>query len=255
MSNYLLFDIGGTNTRVAASFDENNITDPIIYRTPQNYMQGIEELVKAAKSLSSESYDVVGGGIAGPLNKDKDGIINAPNLQDWNGKPFISDLKSHFDTKIIMENDTALVGLGEAVVGAGKDYEIVVYITISTGVNGVRIVNKRLDEHRFGFEIGKQILEVETDTSWEEILSSSGDIGEKEIDAIATGVYNSILFWSPDVIVMGGGKMKSIEIEKIASQLQNVLKVYPEIPDIRKSELGEMGGLYGALSYLRQSKY
>ena len=57
-----------------------------------------------------------------------------------------------------MENDTALVGLGEATVGAGKGAAIVVYVTISTGANGARIVDGVLDRAAFGFELGEQLL-------------------------------------------------------------------------------------------------
>ena len=252
MSNYLLFDIGGTKTRVAASYSGESLTEPVIYQTPQLYSQGLAEIVRVGKSLSSEGFEGICGGIAGPLNKDKSGIINAPNIPDWNNKLLQRDLEVALEAKVKLENDTAMVGLGEATEGAGKDYNIVVYITVSTGVNGVRVVSGKLDDHHFGFEIGKQILDVETGSSWEEMILHDGETTDKEAELISAGVFNSVLFWSPDVVILGGGRMQEIEIEQVKIHLHGLLKIYPELPVITKSELGEMGGLYGALHYLRQ---
>lgn len=250
MSRYLLFDIGGTTTRVAVSHDGVNIAEPVIYSTPQSYSLGIKQLVKVAKELSSQPYDKIGGGIAGPMNEDKSGIINAPNLPDWNWKPLQKDIRAELGGDVILENDTAMVGLGEAVKGAGKDHNIVVYITISTGVNGARIVNKKLDAHHFGFEIGKQLLDIETETSWEKMIIYEDNTVEKEAELIAYGVFNSVLFWSPEIIVLGGGRMKRIEISNVQRHLDGLLKIYPELPKVVKSELGEVGGVYGALEFL-----
>ncbi len=255
MSKYLLFDIGGSKTRVSASYDGETFTDPVIYTTPQNYQQGIDEIIKVAKSLSSESYDIAGGGIAGPLNNDKSGIINAPNIPDWNQKPLQKDLQTALGTDVKLENDTALVGLGEAVHGAGKAFNIVVYITLSTGVNGVRVVNKGLDEHHFGFEIGKQILDIETETSWEEMITLDVNTSEKEAQLISFGVFNSVLFWSPEVVVLGGGRMKHVEVGEVEKHLHGLLKIYPGLPKVVKAELGDIGGVYGALHFLKETKY
>jgi glucokinase len=51
-------------------------------------------------------------------------------------------------------------GLGEAVFGAGKGREIVVYMTISTGVGGARIVGGKIDASAMGFEPGHQIIDA-----------------------------------------------------------------------------------------------
>lgn len=255
MSKYLLFDIGGTNTRIGVSYDGQSVTEPVIYQTPQSYQQGVAEIIKVAKSLSSEGYEFAGGGIAGPLNKDKSGIINAPNLPDWSGKPVKSDLEKALETKVSIDNDTALVGLGESVYGAGKNYNLVVYITISTGVNGVRIVDGQIDERVFGFEIGKQILDAETETSWEEMIIGDVNTPEKEAEIISLGVFNSILFWSPQVVVLGGGRMRRIDVSEVEKHLEGLLKIYPELPKVAKAELGDVGGVWGALHYLKQIKY
>ena len=43
-----------------------------------------------------------------------------------------------------MDNDVKVAALGEAVLGAGKGYPIVYYVTISTGVGGALVIDKKV---------------------------------------------------------------------------------------------------------------
>ena len=70
----------------------------------------------------------------------------------------------------MLENDAALVGLGEATDGAGKGSAILAYVTISTGVNGARIVDGQIDRATYGFEIGEQYVDDSART-FEELVS------------------------------------------------------------------------------------
>lgn len=254
MSNFLLFDIGGSKTRIALS-DGESFNNPIIYPTPKSYEEGISKFIHTAKELTSDNFVSAIGGIAGPLNKDKSGIINAPNLPDWNEKNIKDDLQNAFKTEVMLENDTAMVGLGEAVYGAGKGFSIVVYITISTGVNGVRIVDQKFDESVYGFEIGKQIVDIQTKKTWEESLDGMGREKNREAEILAAGIHNTLVYWSPEVVIMGGGKMNRIEIDLVIEKTKEVSRVFPELPQIIKSELGDVGGLYGALEIMKGKQY
>jgi predicted NBD/HSP70 family sugar kinase len=182
-----------------------------------------------------------------------------------------------------IENDTAMVGLGEAAYGAGKDFDIVAYLTISTGVGGARIVGRRIDANVFGFEPGHQIIDAdgtmcpdcrafEDDRGLGHLEAHiSGSAIEKrfgkhpsEIDDekvwddlaryLAYGLNNTIVHWSPEVVVLGGGMMKStgIKIERIDHYLEDILKIFPERPLLKLAELGDVGGLFGGLSYIKQ---
>lgn len=223
--NYLLFDIGGTKTRLAVSRDGNTFEEPLIIETPRYFNEGIEVISEAALKLCDNSIDKAIGGIAGSLNREKTGLYRAPNLLDWEQKNFVEELSAKLDCKILIENDTAIVGLGEAVAGAGQAFNIVVYITISTGVNGVKISSKKIDENVFGFEIGHQILDVSTHldrteskgefesfVSGREVEKRLGKPSEVENEQewrkiaqyAAVGIFNTTLHWSPEVIILGG---------------------------------------------------
>jgi glucokinase len=278
--NSILFDIGGTKMRLAYSENGDFFEEPKVIETPFNYEEGRNIFLETAKDLAKERpIKMICGGIAGPFDEKKRSLVGSPNLQDWIGKPFLSEVSDYFGAPMMIENDAALVGLGEACYGAGKDDSIVAYITVSTGVGGVRIVNKKIDEKAIGFEPGHQIIDADqtlvrgvNGLHLGYILSGKGvedrtgrkpkDIKETEFweqmaRYLAFALNNVAVFWSPDSIVLGGSMITgdpAISIEKTAEQLKGILKIFPEIPKIKKAELGDFGGLYGALIFRQQKK-
>lgn len=223
------------------------------------------------------------GGIRGVLDKNKERLVKDTYLDEWVDQPLKERLEKELHTKFYFENDSELIGLGEAISGAGRGYGIVAYLTISTGVGGVRIVERKVDEHTYGFEPGHQIIDVDgtinpdtykKEKDWnvgelESIVSGIAiklhygkdphEITDEKIwqeisRYLAVGVYNTVIHWSPDVVVLGGGMMKSpgILIDVVKSHLRQILKIFPKHPEIKKAELGDFGGLYGALEYIKQ---
>ena len=270
---YILFDIGATQMRIASSRDGKKIADVKIVSTPDNFMEGMALFQKLAPELARhERIKAVAGGTAGSLDRKKGMIFDSPNLPDWNNKPLRKTLEQMFDTKkIYLENDTALVGLGEAVEGAGKKNNIVAYVTISTGVNGVRIVDGTIDRSAMGFEIGHQIIGGYPDKTLENAIGAAALARRYNMPAsqitdpmvweiahlnLAYGLHNTILHWSPDIVVLGGGQVRagSIKMEKINTFVSKLRHMFPTIPPIKKASLGDLGGIHGALIYLRQQK-
>ncbi len=267
----ILFDIGGTKIRVANVSRPDSFDTPTVFATPKTFDEGIELLKKKISELSGgESIEYIIGGIAGMYSEEKRALLDGRNLSDWVGKPISKILSESFGAEVIIDNDAALVGLGEAVFGAGKGFDIVAYITVSTGVGGARIVGKELDERSLGFEPGKQIIDLHGDTL--ENLISGGAVEEKtgkkpeEIkdpvfwDGLAKtlsyGLNNIVVNWSPSVVVVGGSMMNEvgISIELAEKYLHEVLGKYPNIPPLKKAELGDFGGLYGGLAMLQNIK-
>lgn len=274
--SYLLFDIGGTRTRLAVSRDKLSFDEPIFIETPQDFNQAIEILGEKALEICGGKIEKAVGGIAGSLDREKTGVYRAPNLIYWEQKNFVEEFGKKIKASVKIENDTAMVGLGEAVAGAGKIYNLIVYITVSTGVNGAKISNKQIDENVFGFEIGHQIVDMSTHL---DMTTNKGELedfisgretekrlgvkadeitDEKEWRKIAewtaVGIYNSVLHWSPDVVVLGGSMMDKIPIEVIKDKLHNLVsEIYPESPEVVRAELGAIGGIHGALHYLQNN--
>jgi fructokinase len=159
-----------------------------------------------------------------------------------------------------------LAGLGESEYGAGKNYRIVMYYTIGTGIGGARIIDKKIDAHVYGFEPGQQIISRDTGKTLESFTSGGAiekskginpsDIHDEEFWQMITkdvsiGIYNSMLHWSPDIIILGGGLINQnvIQIENVRTELEHRNTMYPTIPPVAQSVYGDESGLMGGIIY------
>jgi predicted NBD/HSP70 family sugar kinase len=273
---YVLFDIGGTKTRVAVSEDLLVFSDVESFKTPAVFADGVEQLWAAVEKLTSKKLTAIAGGLRGLLNEQKTGIQNDAILKKWIGKDLVAALQKKANVPIFLENDTAIAGVGEAVFGAGRDLEIVAYHTVSTGVGGVKVENGDIDHASIGFEPGHQILDIDRTILGEDItptlenLVSGTAVGERfgvkayEIpqsdiiwdelaEYLAQGLHNTILYWSPDVIVLGGAMIvgdPAISVDSIRKYTVKALDGFVTAPLIVKAELGDHAGLHGAMAIL-----
>jgi len=247
-------------SHTGASLDEIEI-----FPTDLDFSKAMGKMKKVSdKFANGEKFRAVAGGVRA-YNKKTGQLFDHPHFPMWVGEPLLEKLKAMFNSPVHLENDAALVGLGEAVYGAGKGEEIVAYITLSTGVGGARIVGGKLDRTHYGFEpgnmiiseneyleelisgkaiekrYGKKISEIEDENVWDEVSK-----------ILAIGLNNIAVLWSPDVIVLGGSVPNKLKLTEVSEELKKVCKIYPEIPDIKLVELDEKGGLYGGLAYLRK---
>lgn len=261
--------------RVATSQSGDVFDTPKVLNTPQNYEEGIKLLRDTITELSrGAQIHGIAGGVAGPWN-GKEGVLSgSPNLPGWIGKHLVRDLEESFHAPVHINNDSSIVGLGEAVYGSGKGFPIVAYITVSTGVGGARIVDGRIDRSSRGFEPGHQIIDMDKSV----VPEAAGNtleqyVGGKAIEMrmglkpqeitdesvwdnfskiLAVGIVNTIVYWSPDIVVLGGSMMNKvgIPIESVEKYLKESLSIFPDLPKVVHSSLGDLGGLYGALAYI-----
>ncbi|MBP9836499.1 MAG: ROK family protein [Candidatus Pacebacteria bacterium] len=276
---YIILDIGGTKTRVASTNDLRKIDKISKFNTAPKFKAGMESIIKAIEDMKiTDKIQGIAIGIRGRINEDKTALENDSVLSDWAKKPLAETLEKHFKTAVFIENDTALAGLGEAVHGAGQGADIVAYHTISTGIGGVKIENGVIDQSGFGFEPGHQILDIDRTIlgiditpTFENLVSGSGlearmgvkpyDIPQSDLiwnelaEYLAHGLRNTILYWSPDAIILGGSMIigdPKIEIEPIRKYTVEVLDGFVACPFITIATLGDDAGLYGAMVYLEQ---
>lgn len=277
---YGLFDIGGTNTRVAVSRDLKSFEKPMMFDTSQNYAEGITAITDAIKKASGGGKIThVAGGIRGPLLPDRSGISHDDVLIDWQGKPLVGDLGKIVDAPVSLQNDAALAGLGEAHFGAGKGFRIVAYHTISTGMGGARIVDGKIDTASRGFEPGHQTIDADQtlcptckSADLEDLVSGTalekrfnkkpyeipqGDpVWDELAHLLAHGLKNTTVYWSPDVIVLGGSMIVGdprILLADIKRHTKALLDDLMPCPPIKDATLDDAGGLYGAMTLLSQT--
>ena len=281
MKKSLSIDIGGTKTRVAASDDLRTFHEPIKFETPLTFAEGMRKIIETIDVVrAGKSVTAIAGGIRGPLNHEKTGIISERKLTDWVGRPIVATLATHFGAPTFLENDTAIVGLGEAVFGAGKGHEIVAYHTVSTGVGGARFVHGRLDVTSVGFEPGHQLLDIDRSVlghaiphTLENLVSGTAlekRRGKKPYERaqedpvwdelalwLAHGLKNTVVYWSPNIIVLGGSMVVGdprIFLDDIRRHTEEVLAGLLPCPPIVDAAFRDDGGLYGAMALIESKK-
>jgi predicted NBD/HSP70 family sugar kinase len=281
--SYIVFDIGGTKTRIGITNDLETLEQIKSFGTKKDFSAAMSLMIEEINKLVGESkLQGIAGGIRGVLNEEKSGIQKDPGgvLSNWEMKSVTDELSGYFKVPAILENDSAIAGLGEAVFGGGKELSIVAYHTISTGVGGVRVVDGLVDKACYGFEPGHQILDVDRTILGEDVKPTlenlvSGTalesrVGMKPYDIpqsdtiwnelagyLAQGLRNTTLYWSPDVIVLGGSMIigdPKILIEDIRKHTVEVLDGLVPCPYITAAKLGDEAGLYGAMAMLANSK-
>lgn len=263
---YLVFDIGGTNIRLAVSQDGKTLNQLDSIPTAKNFSQAMSSFKETAEKLTNgQKIEAAAGGVRALDMTTKDRLVSHPTIPLWVGEPLKQELEKSLGCSVSLENDAAMAGLGEAVFGAGQGKKIVAYITVSTGVGGVRIVDGKIDQSMMGFEPGNQIINVDPPAYLERYISGEGIRqrygvkGENLSDPkawdeiaklLAIGLNNTIVHWSPQIVVLGGSVIKSISLDKVKSYLNEYLTIFPDCPEIVLATLGDEGGLYGALHYL-----
>jgi predicted NBD/HSP70 family sugar kinase len=273
---YVVFDIGGTKTRVATSSDLVTLDNSVRFNTPVNFTEGIKKIAEEIQKLTPNMPVAIAGGIRGAINEERTGIINDGTLSKWAGKSVVAELQKYFKVPIYLENDAAIAGVGEAVFGAGKGLEIIAYHTVSTGVGGVKIENGEIDTASYGFEPGHQVLDIDRtilgddiSPTLENLVSGTAleqrfgvkayDIPQSDVvwdelaEYLAQGLRNTILYWSPDAIILGGSMIigdPRIEIDAIRKYTVAALDGFVPSPLITTAKLGDEAGLFGGLAIL-----
>jgi len=264
MSTFV-FDIGGTSMRMALA-DGAELVDVLKIPTPQEPVSAVE-VIRAFLAERNARPDTIAGGVAGII---RDGVvIDSPHLPVWNGFDLGRALTDAISVPVAIHNDAEIGALGEALIGAGKDYSLVAYITIGTGVGGALVSNGVIAPHAEGFEPGKQIIEYSSERTLEDLVSGAAlkkETGQpsetlprafydERTKALATGIYNAIQHWSPEIVILNGSLMNeetAFRIDDIRHALSDVAEG-ASMPPIALAVLGDKSGLYGALASVQGS--
>ena len=149
-------DLGGTQLRTAVLRGPTLLSrvgmltgHPAPERIMPVIFQAIEQTLAEAKVDLNE---IAGIGIAapGPLDHRTGIVYDPPNMPGWNRVPLRDLFAERFHIPIYVENDANTCCLGEYMFGAGRGYNTVVYMTISTGIGGGVIINGDIMEGASG---------------------------------------------------------------------------------------------------------
>jgi len=148
---YIGIDVGGTKVLTALA-DENGL---ILNKAqkPTEADKGEETIISNIKDsidrvinnspITKEEVKRIGIGSPGPLDLEKGLIIENSNLS-WTNVPIVKILEEMTGIPVTLENDANAAALGEKHFGAGREADNIVYLTISTGIGGGIIIDKKI---------------------------------------------------------------------------------------------------------------
>jgi glucokinase len=148
MSNtYVAIDLGGTRVRAARCRGDGTIEARV-----EQFTHGEAGLDAVLGRITETTRQVwpdsppaaIGVGAPGPLDPYTGVIYSAPNIPAFAGLPLRDRLSEIFGVPVYVGNDANVAALGEWRFGAARGHADVVYLTISTGIGGGVIVDKRL---------------------------------------------------------------------------------------------------------------
>lgn len=248
-------DVGGTKINFVLVRDSRVVKTQKI-ATPKNK----EELIRIIGEWvekSSRPIRGIGIGVPGPLNANKDLILNPPNLRILRNCPLAKIVAKKTGIKSRMENDANCFTLAEALLGAGKGAKIVFGITLGTGVGGGIVINKKIYQGAFGSagEVGHMTIKFDglkcgcgNYGCLEAYCSKNvhGDYGRM----LGVGLASVINLLDPEVIVVGGGISNEYEcfINEVKKEIKEraISPLSQKYVKIKKAALGEIAGAIGA---------
>lgn len=252
----IVFDIGGTKLRVATA--EGRALGAVQkVATPQDLTETIRALAEIARGFGV-SFACAAGCIPGQINNER-GVYDANNRPHWQGRHMDQELAEALGTPVRIENDCAVIGLGEYGEGAGKDSNRMAYVTVSTGVGAALIINGAIapaDDFFFGHtrvrdeELEMQISGTAVKKKFGVEPMNLDSLEERGVlaDILAEGLVALVQRWSPDTIVIGGSMIvgkNPIPLERVSAELAKHLALYPNVPVLKMAQLGDNGGLVG----------
>lgn len=265
---YGAIDVGGTKTLIAVFDDTQNKVAEQKFATPKLYDDFVGELASQSSSLPQKNFKRIVAALPGKIDRKHGRGIAFGNLP-WENISAQRDIERIFHAPTSLENDANLAGLSEALL-VRKKYRKVVYITVSTGIGGVMIVDGKIDENTQDAEFGHMLLEHKGALRrWQEFASGKAIVartGKKASDIpkddtlwygiarnIAIGLIDVVANLTPDAVIFGGGV--GSHFDKFKGHLNEQMKIYDNpmisLPVLLGAKRAEEAVIYGCYDYAK----
>src|SRR3990167_4667302 len=210
-------DIGGTHTRIGVG-SAGQIEKKADFPTLE-FPEVVNQIKKVVNEISPGKDTLVGVGCPGPIETATGRLGQLNNLPSFSGQNLKEVLERELSLSVTVEHDASLAALAEARYGAGKGKDPVLYYTVSTGIGTGLIYHGEVYRGVFNPEAGQQIVtgvnrnleKVASGTALKEIYGKDPAkiVGtpewDKALERLARGITNSILHYSPEIVIIGGG--------------------------------------------------
>ncbi len=163
MPSIIGVDLGGTKiaaTRFDASSWEALARERMGTQADKPFEEVVKNILSVINTLKTPDTVAIGIGVPGLIQRPEGTILLLPNIPGAAGFPLQNRIAEETKLPVIVENDSSCFALAEAHTGAGKGQDIVVGVTMGTGVGGGIVIGGKLFQgsHGFSAEIGHMLL-------------------------------------------------------------------------------------------------
>lgn len=266
----LCVDTGGTKTLVAEFDDSGRPSHKNKFPTPHN----TDEYVKKLSTLITQDYnlsEVSAISIAVPGEVREGRLLWCVNLP-WQDFDVVGELRAalHFTRPIHIDNDANMAALGEAHALKPIPHSVL-YLTVSTGINGCLIVDGDIEPGIDHSEMGMMVIEYKGNVlQWEKLASGRAlyekygqyarDITDPHIwhevaEKISRGLLDVIPMLQPEIIVIGGsiGTYFDRYSEALRQIIDHDLYEHISRPHLVRARHPEEAVIYGGYVYATRS--
>lgn len=164
MSRYLGLDLGGTKLAVGVADEAGRLLAQ--RRAPTDGQAGPEGALATLSALVHDLGDLarpvdgIGVSFGGPVAPDRQTTLLSHHGPGWEQFPLAERAASLWNAPVEMDNDANAAALGEALFGAARRDRDILYLTVSTGIGGGIVIDRKLYRGSRGLagEIGHTIV-------------------------------------------------------------------------------------------------
>lgn len=162
MKKVIGVDIGGTKISGGLLDENGNLlaSDKVDTDAHEGRDVVVNNIIKLIKKLPYEQAQAIGIGSPGFIDTENGIITFAGNIKGWTGLNLKKEIEKYFDIPVFIENDANIALVCEKWIGAGKDFDDIVMITLGTGLGGAVFNQGNLlrGSNFQGAELGHMIL-------------------------------------------------------------------------------------------------
>ena len=287
MKSYAGIELGGTKIVCGLATEAGEVVERVRFDTsgPEHALPRAQEVLDR---FAHEHGPFAGLGIGtfGPVHLNADssdyGSIGATPKLAWRGCDILTFFTARNAVPVALDTDVVAAAFGEARWGAARGAGSVVYVTVGTGIGAgvlvdgvplhglmhpevghIRVPRAAADDYQGGCPHHGDCIEglaagPAIQARWGAQLGELGSAHaafDMEAHYLAHLVVNSILFYSPQIIVMGGGVMSNEALfPRIRERAQSLLNGYVALPEVEERidemivppGLGDNAGILGA---------
>lgn len=281
-------EAGGTKMVLAVGRTWQEVRDAERYVVPTTTPEETMTRVMSWFELRHTETPLAAIGVAsfGPVDFARRAIATSTPKLLWRGVSWAEAVAAHFnDLPLGLDTDTNAAALAEYRWGAGRAKDVVVYMTVGTGIGGGLVVGGRAVHGLLHPEFGHMVVRRCVGDDFEGTCPSHGDCleglacgeaikqrwhltgglqlpedhpaWELESDYLSDAVVNVAMITSSEVVILGGGVMAVPGlIERVRTKVRKQLNGYLDVSELTSDldhyivapDLGIASGVVGAFA-------